>query len=84
MRIALDTSPDAEAYQLATYHRMGGAGRVQVMFRMSALARQAAEAGIRSRHPQYDDGQVMRARARLLHGDDLVERAWPDHELLEP
>lgn len=84
MPIAADTSPDADAFQLLAYRRMGGAGRAQVMFRLIAIARETAEAGIRRRHPEYDDGQVMRALARLLHGDELVRRAWPGRELLEP
>ena len=84
MPIAADTSPDADALQLLAYRRMGGAGRAQVMFRLSAMARETAEAGIRKRHPEYDHGQVVRALARLLHGDDLVRCAWPGRDLLEP
>lgn len=84
MAIAQDTSPDADAVQLEAYRCMGGAGRAQVMFRLNEMARRTAEAGIRSRHPEYDEGQVMLALARLLHGDELVQRAWPGRELLEP
>ena len=84
MAIAADTSPDADAVQIEAYRRMGGAERAQVMFRLGAMARRTAEAGIRQRHPEYDDEQVMLALARLLHGDDLVRRAWPDRELVEP
>jgi hypothetical protein len=84
MPIAADTSPDADAVQLEAYRRMGGPGRAQVMFRLSEMARRTTEAGIRRRHPEYDDGQVMLALARLLHGDDLVRRAWPGRELVAP
>jgi hypothetical protein len=84
MPIAADTSPEAEALQLAAYRRMGGPGRAQVMFRLTSMARQAAEAGIRRRHPEYDDGDVRRAFARLVHGDALVRSAWPGRDLLEP
>ena len=84
MAIAADTNPDADAVQLEAYRRMGGTGRVQVMFRLCEMARQAAEAGIRKRHPEYDDSHVKLALARLLYGDDLVRGAWPDRELLDP
>ena len=50
MAIAADTSPEADAAQIEAYRRMGGAGRVEVMFRLTRMARGAAEAGIRSRH----------------------------------
>ena len=39
--------PVAEAYQVETYRRMGGSGRAQVMFRLSAMSRAVAEAGVR-------------------------------------
>lgn len=84
MPIAADTSPGAEAVQVEAYRRMGGTGRLQVMFRLNDMTRRAAEAGIRKRHPEYDDSQVLRALARLLHGDDLVRRAWPGRELVDP
>jgi hypothetical protein len=54
------------------------------MFRLNELARRTIEAGIRLCHPDYDAGQVQRARARLLYGDDLVRRAWPDREPVDP
>jgi hypothetical protein len=82
--IAADTSPDADVVQLDAYRRLGGTGRVQVMFHLNDLVRRTVEAGIRKRHPQYDDGEVLRALARLLYGDDLVRAAWAGRELVDP
>jgi hypothetical protein len=84
MRIAADTSADADAVQLEAYQRMGGTGRVAVTFRLTRMARSAAEAGIRSRHPDYDDEWVKLALARLLYGDYLVRQAFPDRPLVDP
>ena len=84
MPIAADTSPEADAAQIEAYRRMGGAGRVEVMFRLTRMARGGAEAGIRSRHADYDDERVKLALARLLYGEDLVRRAWPDRPLVDP
>ena len=84
MQLAADTSPEANAIQIEAYRRMGGTARAQVMFRLAEMARQITVAGIRTRHPDYDDDQVLLARARLLYGDELVQRAWPDRELVEP
>jgi hypothetical protein len=80
----LDTTADAHAVQLEVYRRLGGAGRVAVLFRLSTLVRETAMAGILSRHPGYDEGQVQMALRRLVLGDDLVQRAWPDRELVDP
>ena len=81
---ATDTSVEADSLQIGAYRRMGGTDRVQVMFRLSQAARCTAEAGIRTRHPEYDSAQVRLALARLMYGDELVREAWPDRPLLEP
>ena len=82
--IPADTSPDAHEAQIQAYRRMGGAARVAVMFRLSESARRWSIAGIRRRHPDYDDVQLRLALARMTLGDDLVRRVWPDRELLDP
>jgi hypothetical protein len=79
-----DTEPDAHARQAEAYRRMGGSGRVAVTFRLNEWARRAAEAGIRSRHPDYGEEQVKMALRRLWLGDELTRQAWPDRELVEP
>ena len=68
MPLAADTSPDANAIQVEAYRRMGGTGRAQVMFRLGEMARQTTAAGIRSRHPDYDDDQVRDDRIDFLQG----------------
>lgn len=82
--IPADTSPDAHEAQIQAYRRMGGAARVAVMFRLGESARRWAMAGIRRRHPHYDDLEVRLALARLILGDDLVQRVWPDRALMDP
>jgi hypothetical protein len=82
--ISADTSLDAHEAQIHAYRRMGGAARMAVMFRLSESARRWSMAGIRRRHPDYDDFQVRLALARMTLGDDLVRRVWPDRELLDP
>jgi hypothetical protein len=51
---------------------------------MSIAARQIARAGIRSRHPEYSEDELRFALFRLLLGDALFERTWPDAPLLAP
>jgi hypothetical protein len=82
--LPLDTSPDADAVQLDVYRRLGGAGRLAIVFRLNALVRQAAAAGIRRRHPDYKDDQVRAALMRLRLGDDLMRRVFPERDLVDP
>jgi hypothetical protein len=79
-----DTDPAAYERQTEAYRRMSGRERVEICFRLNELARRTAEAGIRSRHPDYSDVQVQWALRRLWLGDELTRRAWPDQELVRP
>jgi hypothetical protein len=81
---SLDTSPAARTVQRETYLRLGGAGRVAIQFRLTSLVWETALAGIRCRHPEYSDAQAQMALWRLRLGDDLVSKAWPDRELVDP
>ena len=84
MAAPLDTSLDAHRIQVEAYRRMGGTGRAAVMFRLNELARKMAIAGIRSRHPDYDDERLRLAFARLVLGDEVVQRVWPGRGLVDP
>jgi hypothetical protein len=84
MHTLSDTSADADRVQIDAYRRMGGQGRAAVMFRLNDLARSTAMAGIRSRHPEYDDERQQLALFRLILGDELVRTMWPDRDLIEP
>ena len=84
MDLPLDTSADAHRAQIEAYRRMGGPGRVALVFRLNDLARKAAIAGIRARHPDYDDESRRLAYAHLVLGDDLTRKMWPQHDLVEP
>lgn len=82
--VALDTSADADAVQLDIYRHLGGPGRAAIAFRLNASVRALTAAGIRRRHPTYDETQVRLAATRLSIGDDLMRRAFPGHELVDP
>src|SRR5215472_1815431 len=75
--VPMDTSREAHEVQLVAYRHLGGAARVAIAFRLGTLARNTALAGIRRRHPEYDDRQARRALHRLLLGDEVVRRLYP-------
>jgi hypothetical protein len=70
--------------QRQIYLRLGAAERLAIAFRLSDAVRRLAMSGIRQRHPDYTDGQVQQAFARLRLGDDLVRAIWPDRALVDP
>ena len=81
---SLDTESDAEAVQLDIYRRMTPARRVAIGIQMSLDARATVLAGIRARHPEYDEVTARWALFRLLIGDALFARAWPHAPLVAP
>jgi len=80
--VPLDTDPAAYRVQIDAYRRMGARGRAEVVFRLNDLARAMAVAGIKSRHPEYDEEQVHLAYARLVLGDEWVLKVWPGRALV--
>ena len=79
-----DTDLRAHEVQMGIYRRMGGARRAGLGAEMSDEMCTTLCAGIRSRHPHYDEVDVQRALRKLLLGEDLVRRAWPDEPLRDP
>lgn len=84
MACAFDTSPESDAVQIEAYRRMGARGRAAALFQLNELARNLAVAGIRLRHPEYDEERVRLAYARLVLGDECVLNVWPGHPLAAP
>jgi len=82
--VATDTTRDAATVRTALYRGMSPERRCELAVEMSAMTRAIALESIRRRHPAYDDGEATLALFRLLLGDELFRRAWPDAPLLAP
>lgn len=79
-----DTEAGAHRAQLAAYAGMGAAARLEIGIALSEDTRRVTAAGIRSRHPDYDDESVQLALRRLVLGEALFRAAWPGARLVEP
>ena len=76
-----DTSPEARRVQLEALRRLGVSGRAKAMFALSRFTRECTKAGIRMRHPDYDEEQVEMALRRIMLGDELFRKVYPDVEV---
>jgi len=81
---AFDTSPEAEAVQLAVYRRMEPAARLRVALELTETGRRLMRDGVRMRHPEYSEGEVRLAFLRLWLGAELFRRAYPTEGELAP
>lgn len=80
----LDTPPEASALQLEAYRRMSPGARLRVGLELTEVSRQLLVAGIRHRHPDYDEADVRLAFLRLWLGPDLFRRVYPAASELAP
>ena len=71
-----DTTPEALAKQFEVLRRISPADKAAMTFELSDNVRCFVEAGVRHRHPQWDDRMVEREVVRLMIGDDLFQRAY--------
>ncbi len=80
----LDTSESAHKAQVGVYRRLGAEERLALAMRMCDEARTVAEAGIRTRHPEYTERQIEHAMFLLVLKEALYRKAWPAEPLTAP
>jgi len=79
-----DTTAEAAEVQRRILRGMSMSRKAEVVDSMCESMRALAIAGIRMRHPEYDEQQARWALWRMLYGDELFQRAWPAVPLLAP
>ena len=84
IRVMRDTTAEAAEVQRRILRGMSMSRKAEVISSMCESMRTTAMAGIRMRHPAYNDNQVRWALWRMLYGDELFTRAWPTAPLLAP
>ena len=66
--MAFDTSPAMREAQLRLYREIGETGRGRIAAEMSDLLRDLAIAGVKHRHPEYDEEQVLAEVLAIFYG----------------
>jgi hypothetical protein len=79
--IPRDTTPEAFRVQIEALRRLGMEGRSRVQTELCRGMRRTLEAGIRRRHPDYDDRQVKLALIRLTTGEEVFRKLLPGMEV---
>ena len=74
-RMLDDTTAETLAVQVQVLRRIGPADRMAMTFELSDSLRSLVEAGVRHRHPDWDDRTVEREVVRLMTGDTLFRQA---------
>jgi hypothetical protein len=65
---ALDTSARVATIHLELYRAAGEAKRAEIMADLSDALRDLAVAGVRQRHPEYDENEVQEEVLAVFYG----------------
>jgi hypothetical protein len=71
--------PDAMTWQIL--RKLGIEGRARMTFNLNRSLRSISEAGVRRRHPDYDERQVHLAAIKLSIGTDLFKLVYPNDDI---
>jgi hypothetical protein len=80
----LDTSPEVERIQNEIFRKMAPARRLQLAIELTQTSRKLLAAGVRHRHPEYNDEQVRLAAIRLTIPEKLFLAAYPHAKDIVP
>lgn len=73
-----DTSPEALQVQIDILRKIGAEGRMRMAFELSDNLRRLTEEGIRQRHPEYSEKQVIQAVLSLQLEPVMMDEIFPD------
>jgi len=79
-KITTDTTIDAAIKQLEILQRLNINDRADMTFQLSDSLRWTVEAGVRQRHPDFDEQTVKRAGLRLTRGERVLQQAYEKAE----
>ena len=75
--IPMDTHPEAWAVYIDIYRRMSGVERLDRMAQMSDDMRDFFLAGLRHRHPQATEEEIIHMERQHRLGKELADTVWP-------
>jgi hypothetical protein len=81
--LAPDTTGDIEQRQIEAWRAMTPGQKLQLALQMTATVRQLALAGIRQRYPSASPREEFLRLARVILGDELARKAYPEIERLD-
>jgi hypothetical protein len=72
--IPADTTLEAHRKQVEILRKLSPQRKALMAMELTDNIRQIAIEGIRSRHPEFNEKQVMRELLRLIIGDDIFQK----------
>jgi len=79
--IPADTTIEAARKQFEILRRLDAQTRLKMAFELSDNLRSIVEAGVRHRHPDFDEQKVQLQVIRLMIGETSFKQVYPDVEM---
>ena len=74
----MDTTPEAWEFYLNLLRKLTPAQRMDQVFEWSEVMRQFHLAGLRQRHPDADEREILLRAARINLGEELFRKVYGD------
>jgi len=81
---ALDTTIEAERIQIEIFRKMKAEQRLKMAISLTQTDRKLLMAGVRKRHPEYNENQIGLAVIRLTLGANLFSTVYPQAKDILP
>jgi len=81
---ALDTTIEAERIQIEIFRKMKAEQRLKMAISLTQTDRKLLMAGVRKRHPEYNENQIRLAVIRLTLGANLFSTVYPQAKDILP
>ncbi len=81
---ALDTTIEAEKIQIEIFRKMKAEQRLKMAISLTQTDRKLLMAGVRKRHPEYNENQIRLAVIRLTLGANLFSTVYPETKDILP
>jgi len=78
-----DTTRDAFLKQMEIFNVMSSDKKLLIIFNHNKFMREMIKEGIRLRHPDYTDEQILLALARVILSDELFLKVYSKFEYIE-
>lgn len=79
-----DTTDHAHQMQIDIFREMGAEKRLQAAIDLAQTSRKLLAEGVRMRHPEYNEEEVKIAVIRLMLGESLFLRVYPEGRGIQP
>lgn len=79
-----DTYPQAEKVMIQSLRKMSPEARFEIALELIETSRKLLEAGVRARHPEYNEREIKLAVIRAILGDKLFKKVYPDSIHIKP